>query len=144
MTRARVYVLAGYLAEVRGESFMISPKIQESLDAAESNLDDVFAQFEGQWMFDERRGACVGVERTEACAYGVEGSNWTVWVTGGDLISDLDVYGYTDYNILFKVAYDNQDVYYDLSFGMEGNLILTYRTSLDPMDADDYDIIVCE
>jgi len=32
MTRARVYVLAGYLAEVRNEEFIISPEIQESLD----------------------------------------------------------------------------------------------------------------
>jgi len=32
MTRARVYILAGYLAEVRNEEFIISPEIQESLD----------------------------------------------------------------------------------------------------------------
>lgn len=144
MTRARVYVLAGYLAEVRNESFTISPEIQESLDAAEPNVDDVFAQFEGQWMFDESRGACVGVERTESCVYGVEGSNWTVWVTGGDLFSDLDVYGYTAQNILFKVTYDDHEAYYDLSFGMEGNLILTYRTSLSADAMNDYDIIFCE
>jgi uncharacterized protein YecT (DUF1311 family) len=35
MTRARAYTLAGYLAEVRGESFTISPDIQESLDAVD-------------------------------------------------------------------------------------------------------------
>ena len=144
MTRARVYVLAGYLAEVRNETFTISPEIQESLDAAEPNLDDVFAQFEGQWIFDENRGACVGVERTEACAYGVEGSNWTVWVTGGDLFSDLDVYGYTQQNILFKVTHADFDAYYDLSFGMEGNLILTYRKSLSIDAANDFEMIICE
>lgn len=144
MTRARVYVLAGYLAEVRNETFTISPEIQESLDAAEPDLDDVFAQFEGQWIFDESRGACVGVERTEDCAYGVEGSKWTVWVTGGDIISDLDVYGYTEYNILFKVAHDDHDAYYDLSFGMEGNVILTYRTSLSMEVINDYEMIICE
>lgn len=36
MTRARAYTLAGYLAEVRGESFTISPDIQESLDAVDA------------------------------------------------------------------------------------------------------------
>ena len=144
MTRARVYVLAGYLAEVRNETFTISPEIQESLDAAEPNLDDVFAQFEGQWIFDENRGACVGVERTEKCAYAVEGSNWTVWVTGGDLFSDLDVYGYTQQNILFKVAHADHDAFYDLSFGMEGNLILTYRKSLSIDAANDFEMIICE
>lgn len=144
MTRARVYVIAGYLAEVRNETFTISPEIQESLDAAEPNLDDVFAQFEGQWIFDENRGACVGVERTEGCTYGVEGSNWTVWVTGGDLFSDLDVYGYTEQNILFKVTHADFDAYYDLSFGMEGNLILTYRKSLSIDAANDFEMIICE
>ena len=104
MTRARVYVLAGYLAEVRKEAFAISPEIQESLDAAEPSLDDIFTQFEGQWIFDAERGACVGVERTETCAYGVDGSNWTMWVTGGDIFSDLDVYGYTEMNVLFKIT----------------------------------------
>jgi len=144
MTRARVYVLAGYLAEVRNESFIISPEIQESLDAAEPNLDEVFAKFEGQWIFDESRGACVGVERTENCAYGVEGSNWTVWVTGGDLFSDLDVYGYTENNILFKMPKDGFDAYYELSFGMEDALILIYRTSLSVDALNDYDIIICD
>ena len=40
MTRARVYVLAGYLAEVRNESFIISPEIQESLDAAGNHANE--------------------------------------------------------------------------------------------------------
>ena len=140
MTRARVYVLAGYLAEARNESFTISPEIQESLDNAEANLDEVFEKFEGQWIFDESRGACVGIERTENCAYGVEGSNWTVWVTGGDLFSDLDVYGCTEYNILFKIP---QGSYYELAFGMEGELLLTYRPSLELSAYDDFDTIVC-
>ena len=140
MTRARVYVLAGYLAEVRNEAFTISPEIQESLDAAEPNLDDVFAQFEGQWIFDERRGACVGVERTENCAYAVEGSNWTIWVTGGDLFSDLDVYGYTERNILFKLS---SGTYYNLSFGMDGELFLEYMPSLELEAYEDFETIIC-
>ena len=144
MTRARVYVLAGYLAEVRNEAFTISLEIQKSLDEAEPSLEDVFAQFEGQWIFDEERGACVGVERTETCDYGVEGSKWTVWVTGGDLFSDLDVYGYTENNILFKITNEDSDVFYELSFGMEDKLILIYRTSLSLDAINDYDMIVCE
>jgi len=142
MTRARVYVLAGYLAEVRNETFTISPEIQESLDAAEPSLDDVFAQYEGQWIFDEERGACVGIERTETCAYGVEGSNWTIWITGGDLFSDLDVYGYTENNILFKIQKEDFDAFYELSLGMDDELILIYRTSLSVDAVNDYDIII--
>lgn len=111
MTRARAYILAGYLADVRNESFTISSEIQESIDMADPSLNDIFKKFEGQWIFDEERGACVGIERTEMCAYGVEGSNWTVWVTGGDIISDLDVYGYTGNSIIFKIAHDGYDAF---------------------------------
>lgn len=144
MTRARVYVLAGYLADARKESFTISQEIQESLDAAEPDLNDVFEKFEGQWIFDESRGACVGVERTEMCSYGVEGSNWTIWATGGDIFTDLDVYGYTENNILFKITHDDYDSFYELSFGVEQELILTYRTSLSIDAVNDYDVIVCK
>ena len=65
MTLARAYILAGYLADVRNESFTIPPEIRESIDMADISLNDVFKKFEGQWIFDEERGACVGIERTE-------------------------------------------------------------------------------
>ncbi len=134
MTRARAYILAGYLADVRNEPFTIPPAIQESIDLADPGLNDVFEKFEGQWIFDEDRGACVGVERTETCAYGVEGSNWTVWVTDGDLISDLDVYGYTGNSILFKVVKDGYDAFYELSFNPANSIYFAFGTSLDAMD----------
>lgn len=124
----------------RSESFTIQPEIQESIDVADPNLNDVFKKFEGQWIFDEERGACVGIERTETCAYGVEGSNWTVWVTGGDIISDLDVYGYTGNSIIFKVIHDDYDAFYELSFNMADSINFAFGTSLDAMD----DIIVCD
>lgn len=140
MTRARAYTLAAYLADVRNEPFTIPPEIQESIDMADPSLDDVFQKFEGQWIFDVERGACVGVERTETCTYGVEGSNWTVWVTGGDIISDLDVYGYTGNSILFKTAQNGSDAFYELSFDMTNSVNFAYGTSLDAMD----EVIVCE
>ena len=140
MTRARAYILAGYLADVRNESFTIPSEIRESIDMADISLNDVFKKFEGQWIFDEERGACVGIERTETCAYGVEGSNWTVWVTGGDIISDLDVYGYTGNSIIFKTAQDGYDAYYELSFNMDDSIIFAFGTSLDALD----EVIVCD
>lgn len=140
MTRARAYILAGYLADVRNESFTIPSEIQASIDMAEPSLDDVFEKFEGQWIFDEERGACVGIERTETCDYGVEGSNWTVWVSGGDIISDLDVYGYTEKSIIFKIAHDDYEAFYELSFDLNNSLNFAYGTSLGAMD----DVIVCD
>lgn len=140
MTRARAYVLAGYLAAARNESFTVPPEIQESIAMADPSLNDVFEKFEGQWIFDETRGACIGIERTETCAYGVEGSNWTVWVTGGDIFSDLDVYGYTGNSILFRIAHDGYEAFYELSLNMTNSVNLAYGTSLDAMD----DVIVCD
>jgi hypothetical protein len=35
LTRARAYVLAGYLAEVRNEAFTIPSEVQQSIDAAD-------------------------------------------------------------------------------------------------------------
>jgi uncharacterized protein YecT (DUF1311 family) len=139
MTRARAYILAGYLADVRNESFAISSEIQKSIDMADPSLDDVFKKFEGQWIFDEERGACVGIERTETCAYGVPGSEWTVWVTGGDLISDLDVYGYTENSIVFRTVHNDGESFHMLSFNVENALTYEYGTSLAAMD----DMIVC-
>ncbi|MDE5908915.1 MAG: hypothetical protein K2H52_09295 [Lachnospiraceae bacterium] len=114
--------------------------IQESIDMADPSLNDVFKKFEGQWIFDEERGACVGIERTETCAYGVEGSNWTVWVTGGDIISDLDIYGYTRNSILFKIPHDGYDAFYELSFNLANSINFAFGTSLDAMD----EVIVCD
>ena len=140
MTRARAYILAGYLADARNESFTIPSEIQESIDIADLSLNDVFEKFEGQWIFDRDRGACVGIERTETCAYGVEGSNWTVWVTGGDIISDLDVYGYTENNIIFKIPHDGYDAFYELSFNMANSINFAFGTSIDTLE----EVIVCD
>lgn len=131
--------MKGHLAETRNEEFTISSEIQESIEQADPSLEEVFERFEGQWIFDEERGACVGVERTHECGCGVEGSNWTVWVTGGDILSDLDVYGYTGNNIIFKVARDGYDAYYILTFNMAGSINFEYGNSLDAMD----EVIVC-
>lgn len=69
----------------------------------------------------------------------MKGSSWTVWVTGGGILSDLDVYGYTEDTIIFKIERDGYDDCYELSFDQSGALNLAYGTSLDVMD----DVIVC-
>jgi uncharacterized protein YecT (DUF1311 family) len=140
MTRARAYILAGYLADAKGESFTIASDIQASIATVDPDLDEVFEKFEGQWIFDINRSACVGVERTKDCTYGVVGSEWTVWITGGDLISDLDVYGYTENSIVFHTSQADFESFYRLSFNVDNALIVEYGHSLDAMD----DVLVCE
>jgi uncharacterized protein YecT (DUF1311 family) len=139
MTRARAYILAGYLADAKKESFSIAPEIQQSIATVDLDINEVFEKFEGQWIFDEERGACVGVERTEKCSYGIEGSKWTVWVTGGDIMSDLDVYGYTENSIVFHISQADFESFYILCFNVDNALIFEYGHSLDAME----DMIVC-
>ncbi|MBP5266683.1 MAG: DUF1311 domain-containing protein [Lachnospiraceae bacterium] len=125
LTRERCYYFAGILAEVRGETFTVSDAVQADLDAANPTLDDVFQSFQGQYFFDAERGAVIGIEPTDECDYGMPGTTWTVWVTGGDLMSDLDVIDYTGSTIDFKTA---SGAYYQLGHTMAGGVSLDYGT----------------
>jgi hypothetical protein len=80
------------------------------------------------------------VERTKDCAYGVEGSDWTVWITGGDLLSNLDIYGYTANSIVFRTEHGDVSSFYMLSFNVDNALVFEYGNSLDEMN----DVIVIE
>ena len=61
-------------------------------------------------------------------------------MAAGDIISDLDVYGYTGNSIIFKIAHDGYDAFYELSFNMANSINFAFGTSLDTMD----DVIVCD
>ncbi|MCR4999394.1 MAG: hypothetical protein K6A05_06085 [Lachnospiraceae bacterium] len=69
--------------------------------------------------------AQIGIEPTDECEYGVLDSNWTVWVTGGDLLSDLDVIDYTSSTIDFMTS---SGAYYQLGHTMAGGVSLDYGT----------------
>lgn len=94
MTKVRVYQLAKKLADIQNESFEISSDVQKELDQLDYSLEDVLENLEGQWIFDSERGACIGIERSSESAYGQDDSEWTIWITGGDLYTEKDVYGY--------------------------------------------------
>lgn len=134
MTRVRVYVLAKYLANVKNEPFTISSEIKESLNELDPNLNDVFKSFEGQWKIDEKPNTYIGIERTDMCLYGVEGSDWTLWVTDEVVLSDKDVYSYTRDNIIFKVSRNGKNSFYKLSFTYGDTIIFASGSSLDRMD----------
>lgn len=134
MTRVRVYVLAKYLANVKNEPFTISSEIKESLNELDPNLNDVFKSFEGQWKIDEKPNTYIGIERTDMCLYGVEGSDWTLWVTDEVVLSDKDVYSYTRDNIIFKVSRNGKNSFYKLSFTYGDTIIFASGSSLDKMD----------
>ena len=119
MTHKRCYELAERLAEVRGEDFEIPSKVEKKIEEENPTLDEVFEKFEGQWCFDTDRGAVIGIDRTANDPdMAPEGSTWYVWETGGDIISDLDVYGYSDSDIIFKRYNEflEKDSYYWMSY----------------------------
>lgn len=134
MTRVRVYVLAKYLANIKNEPFTISSEIKESLNELDPNLNDVFKSFEGQWKIDEKPNTYIGIERTDMCLYGVEGSKWTLWVTDGVVLSDKDVYSYTRDNIIFKVRHNGKNSFYKISFIYGDTIIFASGSSLDKME----------
>ena len=134
MTRARVYVLAKYLANNRNEIFIIPSEVKKSINEADPNLNDVFKSFEGQWKIDEKPNTYIGIERTDMCLYGVEGSNWTLWVTDEVVLSDKEVYSYTKDNIIFKVSRNGKNSFYKLSFTYGDTIIFASGSSLDKMD----------
>ena len=125
-TRARAYFVACYVAEFEGSGYEIPADVQESIQDIDLSVDKVFEKFEGQWIFDADRGACVGVEPSDTCDYGVPGSDWTVWVTGGDLFSNMDVVSYTDNSITFYV---NDTMYYKLRRNMANDVVLDYGST---------------
>ena len=134
LTRKRSYEIASILAETLGEDFEIPSKVKESFEDVELSLDDVFKKFEGQWIFDKDSGACIGIEKSSENDFAPDGSKWAVWVTGGDVLSDLDVTDYTDGTISFHKKSGSIDGYYMLRFNMEGSVEMAYGTSPDKMD----------
>ncbi len=111
MTKVRVYHLAKKFADIQNESFEISADVQKELDQFDYSLDDVLEDLEGQWIFDADRGACIGIERSSESAYGQDDSEWTIWITGGDLYTEKDVYGYDGGCVVLHKADDESSGY---------------------------------
>lgn len=136
MTRARVYTLAKYLAHIKKESFYISNEVKETLDYADPSLNDIFKLFEGCWEIFDETGKYISIERSEMCFYGIERSNWTIWVSNGVVLSDLDVYSYTKDTIIFKVLKNSENIFYKLTVNSDYSMVLVSGNSLDRFDWD--------
>lgn len=132
LTRARVYALAQQLAAVRGEEFAISERIAAELTEADPDLDTVFSAFAGQWVFDQARGAVIGVAPAAESGMILEETDcsWVLWVTGGDVLTDREVYGYTPTSIVFHKG----NAWYELRQEYSGGISLHYGTEWDSMD----------
>ena len=105
----------------------------------DKGLFDVFKKFEGQWIFDADRGACVGIEPSAEFGLSDDNSTWTIWVTGGDIITDLDVVSYTTDSISFKKTMRDYEAYYKIEFTNTGAVKLTYGRSENTWD----EVLMC-
>ncbi len=85
----------------------------------ERSLDELFNDFKGEWIIDYGSGACIGVasakERGDLLYDDVASkAKWVVWLTMGDVLTDLDVYEYDEKQIKFKThnSFAGWDTYY--------------------------------
>ncbi|MCR5719660.1 MAG: DUF1311 domain-containing protein [Lachnospiraceae bacterium] len=131
MTKKRTYYLACCLAEALGDGYEVPSDVEEELEYVDPTLDKVFESFEGEHIFDEERGACVGIKKSDECDYGVENSSYTFWISGGDVLSDLDVSEYTCYSITFKTTHEGSDYYYKVYTNMENGVSVKCGENLE-------------
>lgn len=135
MTRARVYVLAGYLAELKGETFVIFDDIKASLDAENPTVDKTFEHFAGLWPVFDSEESVLAIQRYEDSDYYETGDfpedvKWIVWYTHGGIMTDLDVAYHTADSITFKVS----GGYFRIFENMAGELELWYGNSEDALE----------
>ena len=97
MTRKRVYELAAYLAEEKGESFEIPEEVKEDIESRDTKLDDVFKEFEGEWTITKNGDGDIVIKSLGASADGE--AKWSFSYMGYEF-TDLDVYGFSDNNII--------------------------------------------
>ena len=63
ITRKRIYELAKKLADLNGESFVVSPEVQNELNKGNPTLDQVFELFKGKWVDDSNSAKYIGIAR---------------------------------------------------------------------------------
>jgi len=140
LTRVRVYYLAGILADLRGESFVISPEIQAELDSINPDVDAVFAQFEGTFYMDEEKTGYIKVAKIEDSEITTDalpgGTKWVVTFSNGPVLTDPQVINYTSDTITF----DADGYYYQLRINMAGGVELGGGEDINNL----YDFILSE
>lgn len=132
-TRARSYILAKYLAEIRNEPFYLSSEILEDIHEADPLLHDVLKKFEGQWKLENNNSIHLRVERSDSCLYGIEGSDWTFWIKDEVILSNFDVYNYTSDKIIFKKLKNGKDIFYRISFDYSDSILFSTFDSLEKL-----------
>lgn len=129
MTRKQAYYLASILAELTGEGYSVPDEVEASYQDVDINLSDVFESFSGTHQVSDN--VKIYVSRVEDSDYTAdnfpEGTSWLTWYSHSDILTDLDVYAYTNDVIVFK----KESIYYILEKSYaEGNTIMSVGTEL--------------
>lgn len=111
MTRVRVYYLAQMLADLQGESFEISDEVQNDLERLDDTAEETLKALEGQWTVDNESKDCICIENKSAEQFGMAPSEWTIWVTGKEIYTENDIYGFNGSCIVFHKADVPDSVY---------------------------------
>lgn len=133
MTRVRVYVIAEYLAKAKGEDYTMPEDVSSIMSDVDPSLDSVFEMFSGTYEVSEDLSVNIcRIEDTDFVADQFdEGVKWLMWYTHSDVLTDADVYAYSEDVIIFEKA----DIYYALEKGVEGDSkILTVGEDMAFMD----------
>lgn len=133
MTRVRAYVLAEYLAKAIGEDYTIPENISNIMTDVDPSLDSIFEVFSGS--YEQGEELSINVCRLEDSDFTpdqfAEGVKWVMWYAHSDVLTDDDVYAYTEDTIIFEKA----GIYYALEKGVEGDSkILTVGEDMAYMD----------
>lgn len=133
MTRKQAYYLAACLGEVIGEGYNAPAEVEESYKDVDINLSDVFEAFSGTHSLGGDIELCISrIEDSDYTADNFpDGTSWLTWYSHGDILTDFDVYAYTNEIIVFR----KNDIYYVVQKEYDGDgLIMTVGTELGFMD----------
>ena len=95
------------------------------------SLGDILAKHEGEWFWDADRGGCIGIkpvtEQGDLLDEEVRSkAKWVIWFTGGDVLTDLDVYEYDEKKVKLKSPYG--EYYYMLDFSDDSQVVYCFGT----------------
>lgn len=132
MTRARSYILAEYLADAYGENYTIPTDIKDSFADVDPSLDSVFESFRESGTLDGDVDFNINtIEESPFSDNFEEGIKWIFWYFNSDVLTDSDVYAFTNNRIIFE----KDGIYYVLERGRDDNrIIISTGTDLLYMD----------
>lgn len=133
MTRKQAYFLAACLAEATGGAYIAPDDVQKSYEDIDINLAEVFDKYSGT----HKLGTDIelNVTRLEDSDYTAdnfpEETSWLTWYSHSDVLTDMDVYAYTNDIIVFN----KKSIYYVLQKSYDSDeIMLSFGNDLGQLE----------